>query len=49
MEIFITMKIRYLLGISLCLYCLFFSIEQLYIESVVWDVSIQKVQTRDQI
>ena len=40
MEICITMKIKYLLGISPCLYCLFFKLEQLYIESVVWDVSI---------
>ena len=49
MEICIAMNIRYLLGTSPCIYCLFFSIEQLYIESVVWDVSIQNVQISDQI
>ena len=33
MEICIMIKIKYLLGISPCLYGLFFSIEHLYIES----------------
>ena len=39
------MKIRYLIAISPCRYCLFFSNKQLYTEFVVRDVSIQKAQT----